>query len=117
MNMGDIEAALEALKSLEIDEKPNYTKIAEQYGVSRSTLSRRHKGVQGTHAEKCRNQRLLNPTQESELISYIDGLCSRGLPPSKEMIRNFASEIAGREAGKSWVDRFIQRHDIDLVSR
>jgi hypothetical protein len=33
------------------------------------------------------------------------------------MIRNFASEIGGRQAGKSWVNWFIKRFDVDLVSR
>lgn len=33
------------------------------------------------------------------------------------MVRNFASEIAGKEAGKSWVDRFIKRHGVDFISR
>ncbi|XTI95064.1 hypothetical protein V2W45_1443861, partial [Cenococcum geophilum] len=31
--------------------------------------------------------------------------------------RNFASEIVGREAGRTWAQRFINRHKIDLVSR
>jgi hypothetical protein len=33
------------------------------------------------------------------------------------MIHNFASDIAKRPAGKNWVDRFIKRHKIDLLSR
>jgi len=114
--MGDLEAALAALASLKTGEKINYTKTAKEYGVSRSTLSKRHRGVQGTYAEKHENQRLLSSTQEAELVKYIDNLCTRGLPPSREMIRNFASEIAEREAGKSWVTRFISHQSIDLVS-
>jgi hypothetical protein len=29
------------------------------------------------------------------------------------MVKNFAFDIAGRSAGKSWADCFIRRHDID----
>jgi len=52
-------------------------------------------------ARKLENQRLLNNTQEKELVRYINSLCERGLPPSRQIIRNFASEIGCREAGKS----------------
>ena len=60
---------------------------------------------------------LLDCAQEKELVLYIDGLYIRGLPPSRAMIRNFASEIAGRQAGLNWVDRFVARHEIDLLSK
>jgi hypothetical protein len=33
------------------------------------------------------------------------------------MIRNFASKIGGRQAGRSWVDQFIKRYDVNLLSR
>jgi hypothetical protein len=33
------------------------------------------------------------------------------------MIRRFASDIAKKELGKGWVDRFIRRHQVDLISR
>ena len=114
--MDPLRAALQSLKSLKLGESPNYTQVAKKYGCERSTLSRRHRGVQGTYAAKTENERLLTFTQEKELIIYIDGLTGRGLPPTRQMIRNFASEIAGKEAGKSWVDQFIKRHDINFVS-
>jgi uncharacterized protein YerC len=47
--MDPLEATLAALKSLKLGESPNYTWIAKEYGVSRTTLSRRHRGVQGTY--------------------------------------------------------------------
>jgi hypothetical protein len=31
------------------------------------------------------------------------------------MIRNFASEISGKEVGKHWAERFIKRHGNDLL--
>ena len=96
-----MEAAIESLKSLKLGEKPNYTKIAKEYGVSRTTLSRRHRGIQGTRAAKVDSMRLLNPTQENQLLLYIKGLCTRGLPPIREMIRNFAVDIVKKELGKN----------------
>jgi hypothetical protein len=45
-NMGDIEAALAAIESLEPGEHFTYTEIADKYGVDRTTLSRRYRGVQ-----------------------------------------------------------------------
>ena len=98
--MGDIQAALDALKNLKLGETPNYTTIAKQYGVDRSTLSRRHRGVTGSLEEQASNARNLNPTQEQQLVKYIDSLCKRGLPPTRGMIQNFASEIARKLVGK-----------------
>jgi len=115
--MTPIEAALDSLKSLKLRETPNYAKISKKYGCDRNTLSRRHRGVQGTMARKLENQRLLNNTQEKELVRYIDSLYKRGLPPSRQIIRNFTSKIGCREAGKSWADRFIKRWEVDLISR
>jgi hypothetical protein len=115
--MSPIDAALASLEALKPGESINYAQVARAYGCDRNTLSRRHREVQGTMAKKIESSQLLSKTQEKELIKYIDGLCERGLPPSRQMIRNFAAEIGGREAGKSWVDRFIKRYDIDLISR
>ncbi|RAQ99893.1 pogo transposable element [Stemphylium lycopersici] len=46
---------------------------------------------------------------------YIDIAANCGLPPSKPMIRNFASQIAQKDVGKNWADRFVRRHQIDLI--
>jgi hypothetical protein len=115
--MAPIDDALASLESLDPGESVNYAQVAKKYRCDRNTLSRRHRGVQGTMADKIESSQLLSNTQQKELVKYINGLCARGLPPSKEMIRNFASEIGGRQAGKSWVDRFIKRFDVDLISR
>ena len=39
------------------------------------------------------------------------------MPPTREMIRNFASTIAEEQLSESWVTRFINRHSIHLISR
>lgn len=40
--MDPIEAAIEAIESLDLGEPFSYTKIAAKFGVVRSTLTRRH---------------------------------------------------------------------------
>jgi hypothetical protein len=61
--MQPIEAALAALESLEPGEIPNFTATAKEYGVDRTTLSRRYRGVQHSQEDQYANQQLLNPTQ------------------------------------------------------
>ena len=46
--MDSIEAALAALN---LQSKPNYTQTANEYGVDRSTLSRRHRNITGSKAD------------------------------------------------------------------
>jgi hypothetical protein len=115
--MDPIEAALAAIESLEPGEKPNYTQIAQAYGVVRSTLTRRHQRISASRDVKAQNQQVLHPQQELELLRYIERLTRQGLPPTRPMIRRFASDIAKKELGKGWVDRYIERHQVNLVSR
>ena len=49
-----------ALADLESQKCPNYSKTALLFGVDRSTLSRRHRGVTGSRAEKISNGKLLS---------------------------------------------------------
>lgn len=97
--MGDIEAAIAAIKSLSITEKVNLTKIAKEYGVERSTLSRRYRGVTQSQVNKNENQRHLNKKQESELVQYIEKLCLRGIAPTRQIIKNFASKVVQKPLG------------------
>ena len=115
--MAPIDEALEHLESLQPGEKPNYQRVAKLYHCDRSTLSRRHRGVMGSKAAQYQQQRLLNDQQEKTLVKYIDELCGRGLPPSRQMIRNFAAEISRQEVGKEWVSRFLKRYQVELVSK
>jgi hypothetical protein len=115
--MSSIEAALAAIEALQPGEKLVYTRIAKQYGVDRSTLARRHQGLSTSRDAQYNNQQILHPQQEQELLRYIERLTSQGLPPTRPMIRRFASQIAGRELGKCWVNRFVKRHQVDLISR
>jgi hypothetical protein len=112
-----IDAAIAAIESRELGDKTSYQKVAAIYGVSRSTLSRRHRGAQHPKEIKDSNQQALNPQQEDELVQYIEGLTRQGLPPTREMIINFASQVAHRQLSETWVTRFINRHSIYLISR
>jgi hypothetical protein len=117
INMSLIEAALAAIEALEPGEKLCYTKIAREYGVNRSTLSRRHRGQTTSRIAIAAKRQNLHPQQEQELLRYIERLTRQGLQPTRPMIRRFASSIAGKELGIHWVDRYIERYQIDLISR
>jgi hypothetical protein len=112
-----IEAALAAIESLDPRENINYTQIAKSYSVVRSTLTQRHQRISSSRDTKAQNQQALHPQQEQELLRYIERLTSQGLPPTRPMIRRFASDITKKEVGVRWVDRFIARHEVDLISR
>jgi hypothetical protein len=115
--MSSIEAALAAIESLEPGEQFSYRQIAKDYGCDRTTLARRHQGVRASRRIKAENQQALHPQQEQELLRYIKRLTERGLPPTRPMIRRFASDIAKRELGKGWVNRYINRYGVYLISR
>jgi hypothetical protein len=102
--MSLIEAALAAIEALEPSEKLIYAQIARKYGVAVLTLSQRHRGVLSSRAIKAQNQQALHPQQEQELLRYIERLTRQGLPPTRPMIRRFASSIARKELGVHWVD-------------
>ncbi|KAF1980022.1 hypothetical protein BU23DRAFT_585877 [Bimuria novae-zelandiae CBS 107.79] len=116
-NMDPIQAAIDEIESREPGEDFSYIEIATRYGVNRSTLSRRHRGVTTTRAANTINQRKLNPQQEQELVRYIKRLTERHIPPTREMIQNFASTIAKEPVSESWVTRFINQHSIHLISQ
>jgi transposase-like protein len=97
--MAPIDDAIAAIKSREAGEKFTYQSIADKFGVNRSTLSRRHKGCQAPREAEGLNRRLLSPQQELTLVKYIEDLTKRGLPPTRDMIRNYASEICHNHVG------------------
>ena len=114
--MAAIDPISATLESLKLAESIDYTATARKYGVSRSTLSKRHRGITGSRAQQTENARNLNTTQERELVRYIEALYKRGLPPIHQIVQNFILEIAGKEVGKNWVYRFLRRHHFELLS-
>ena len=99
--MAPIDNALAAIKALKPEEKLVYQKIADQYGVDRSTLARRHRGVQAAQETKYSQQQKLTLQQEEELVQYIEELTARHIPPTREMIQNFASSVAKGRVSES----------------
>jgi hypothetical protein len=53
------------------------------------------------NAERARDRMLLTPQQELELVVYIEKCTRRGLPPTREMIQNFAGSIAKHAVGRN----------------
>jgi AraC-like DNA-binding protein len=115
--MAPIDNAIAAIEALEPGEKLVYQKIADQFGVDRSTLARRHRRVQLPKETKYFNQQKLTPQQEEELVQYIEELTARHIPPTREMIANFASAVAREPVSESWVTRFINKYSIHLISK
>ena len=117
--MDPIDVAIRAIDAHELGEPFSYAKYARHYGVSRTTLSRRHRGVQPARSEVTLDKRALSPPQESKLIDYIIKLHGRGLPPTRNMIAMFAGEILGQDEPLSirWVDAFTSRYADVLVKK
>lgn len=103
--MAQIDKAIEYLRSLDLGEKINITQVAKSYGVDRSTLGRRYRGVQQSRDAQYDSQRLLNKQQSRELIKWIKRLTDRGIPPTTAMLNNFARELSRKEPGKNWALR------------
>jgi hypothetical protein len=115
--MAPIDNAIEDYKSQELGEQLSYTKVAEKHGVPRCTLARRCKGSQVLMEAHNLNKQKLSPQQELELVDYIEGLLKRGLPPTREITRVFASEIGNCHIRNGWVGRFLGRNKHHLTSR
>ena len=115
--MPGIKDALDEIRKLKPGEKLVYTYIAKKHGVARSTLSRAHRRVQVPREVMTPNSRKLNDQQETDLINYIERLTARHLPPTRAMVRNFASAVASTPCSDKWVTRFLRRHRNRLTSQ
>jgi hypothetical protein len=105
--MAPVDEAIAALESRKPGDKTTLQVFADTFGVDRSTLGRRWRGVTHSKEAKILSQQKLNPHQETELIDYIGVLTKRGLAPTRSMIRTFASEIARQPVSESSVTRFL----------
>jgi len=106
----------EALNDLNSQEAPNYSQTAKKYGVSRSQLSKRHRGIHGSKADGYENMSLLSKQQQRDLVKYINTLTGKGLPPTSAIVRVFAKDISSKWPGKNWVSRFVNAHSETLES-
>jgi hypothetical protein len=115
--MAPIDEAIADLKSHERDEDFSIRGIAKKHGVEYSTLRRRWTGQTSSKQVGYAQQQKLSPQQEEGLVQYIGGLTARRLPPTRAMIRNFASNISKQHVGEGWVTRFINRNHDQLISK
>ena len=112
-----IHDALAQIRNLKLGDKLVYTAIAKDHGVDRSTVRRRHQRGQVPLYVANQQRRKLTPQQEAELVRYIEELTARHLPPTRRMVRNFASVVAQNPCSDSWVTRFLNRHRNQLTSQ
>ena len=106
----------EALAALALQDAPNYKRTAKEYGVCRTVLSRRHKGLCKSIQEAREFQQLLSSQQQITLINYINELSEAGIPPTPAMVRVFAFEIYQKWPGNHWAERFVKTHQNILKS-
>jgi len=106
-----------ALAEIESSEAPDYAAIARKYSLTRSTLSRRARGKTTSRAEfQSQVHQCLTNAQERVLINQINRLTERGIPPTSQMVKNFAEEMIGHTVGKNWVSQFCRRYQSELKS-
>ncbi|KAF2818693.1 hypothetical protein CC86DRAFT_242280, partial [Ophiobolus disseminans] len=115
--MDPIEAAIEEIKSLPHDQSFTFSEIARKHGVVRSTLIRRYKAITEPRTVKAVKQHALTPDQEIELVAWINRQNEKCLPPLRRLVQNWASEIAGKPIGESWVGGFLDRHRDELIAK
>ena len=106
-----------ALADMNAELKPNVSAIAKKWKVDRTTLPRRFEGQTTSRATFFSERRqCLTSEQEERLVDQINRLTNRGIPPTSQMVKNFAEEIIGREVGKNWTGQFVKRHEKELKS-
>jgi hypothetical protein len=114
VNEEDIEKALDELNAQLL---PNYTQITLKFGLERTTLMRRHKGICASRMKVTSlHHKLLTDIQEKILITQINKLTVQGLPPTSHIVKNLAEEIVGHEVNKNWTAHFVKCHSSHLKS-
>ncbi|KAF1922393.1 uncharacterized protein M421DRAFT_411755 [Didymella exigua CBS 183.55] len=93
--------ALKNARAASLDRQICYQEVADQTGFSRSTLSRNDQRVTVPRVEADLQQRKLSLQQELDLCDYIEELTERHLPPTRQIIKNFAAEITKDHVGET----------------
>jgi hypothetical protein len=85
---------------------PNYAEIARKHnGVTRSTLSRRHRGQTTSRAVANSTYRqCLTNAQEEQLINQINKLSKRHMPPTSQNCAEYGRGNNGRGAYEQELD-------------
>jgi hypothetical protein len=109
--MDPIQKAIGDIELREEGASFSYREVAKRWGCNRTTLLQRHQGLQRPREEEVRqHQQLLNPQQEHEFVLYIERSTRLGLPPTQEMIQNFAGTVVKWEVSESLVTQFLHCH-------
>lgn len=115
--MPNLDRIPEAIADLDTQEVPNIRETARKYGVVRKTLGNRWQGKTTSMAEAVSETRqALTNAQEKALISIINKLTERRMPPTSAIVKNLAEEIRGAPVGKNWTAQFVARHEKELKS-
>ena len=97
-----------ALDDLAQQNKPNFLGTAKKYGVPRTTLRDRFTGkTQSRQDAISEHHNCLTTAQEEALITQINRLANRGLPPTNSIVKSLAEEVIGRPVGKNWSSQFV----------
>jgi hypothetical protein len=106
------EARIElAIADLDSQDVPSYRETAKRYKLNNCTLRRRY--IRETMPRKTAislHRQCLTFPQEEVLITTINRLTDRGMPPTSHIVRNLAEEIIGRPVGKNWTGDFVKRY-------
>ena len=92
-----------ALAEMNAELNPNESAIARKWKVDRTNLKKRFLGQTTSRATYLSERRqCLTNEQEERLVDQINRLTDRGMPPTSQMVKNFAEEVIGRPVGKNW---------------
>ncbi|KAF8851538.1 hypothetical protein BDZ45DRAFT_679042, partial [Acephala macrosclerotiorum] len=109
-----VTSAVEAIRSGRFS---SAKEAGREFKVHHTAVTRKLNGRTKTRreAQSFYHQALTN-NQEELLVAQINKLTDRGMPPTSQMIKNFAEEIRERPVEKNWTSGFVQRHKLRLKS-
>jgi hypothetical protein len=91
-----------AVLAIRRGEFQDYSNAAKKFHCSHTAVMRRIKGQTKTRQEaNSFYHQCLTDDEEETLISRINKLTDRGLPPTSQIVRNLAEEIRGEPVGKN----------------
>ena len=91
-----------AVAVLRAGKSTDYSKAAAYYGVDRTSVSKRVRGLTKTKKEAASfYHQCLTNEQEEVLIVYVNSLTDRGMPPTNHIVKNLAEEVKRKKVGKN----------------